>query len=55
MQMLVDLHRQGRTVLVVTHDQRLTRFADHVIRILDGKIVTAEEYEARANLALTDV
>jgi putative ABC transport system ATP-binding protein len=47
MQTLVDLHRQGRTVLMVTHDARLTRFATHTIRILDGKVVSAEEYEAR--------
>lgn len=55
LQMLVDLHRQGRTVLMVTHDSRLTRFATHTIRILDGKIVTAEEYEARANLLATEI
>jgi putative ABC transport system ATP-binding protein len=55
LQMLVDLHRQGRTVLMVTHDPRLTRFATHTIRILDGKIVTAEEYEARANLLAAEI
>jgi putative ABC transport system ATP-binding protein len=55
LQMLVDLHRQGRTVLMVTHDSRLTRFATHTIRILDGKIVTAEEYEARANLLAAEI
>ncbi len=54
MQLLADLHRQGRTVLMVTHDPRLTRFASDTIRILDGRLVSAEEYEARANLALVE-
>jgi putative ABC transport system ATP-binding protein len=51
MQMLSDLHRSGRTVLVVTHDIRMTRFATHVIRLLDGKVVTQEEYEAAERVA----
>jgi putative ABC transport system ATP-binding protein len=54
MQLLTDLHRQGRTVLMVTHDARLTRFATHTIRILDGRIVTAAEYETRADYALIE-
>jgi putative ABC transport system ATP-binding protein len=54
LQTLLDLHKQGRTVLLVTHDPRLTRFVTHTIRILDGKIVSAEEYEARANLAVLE-
>ena len=51
MQMLSDLHRSGRTVLVVTHDIRMTRFATHVIRLLDGRVVTQEEYEAAERVA----
>ena len=46
MQLLSDLHRQGRTVLVVTHDPRMALFATETIRLLDGQIVSAEEYEA---------
>jgi putative ABC transport system ATP-binding protein len=51
MQVLADLHRQGRTVLVVTHDPRMTRFVTHTVRLLDGRIVSAEEYEAASELA----
>ena len=36
MQLLSDLHNSGRTVLVVTHDPRMTRFATHKIFLLDG-------------------
>ena len=46
MQVLSELHRSGRTVVVVTHEPRMTRFATHVVRILDGKIVGEAEYEA---------
>lgn len=48
MQVLSDLHKSGRTVLVVTHDPRMTRFATHKIYLLDGKIVTEEEYQSAA-------
>lgn len=46
MQLLSDLHRSGRTVLVVTHDPRMTRFATHKIFLLDGHVVTEEEYQS---------
>jgi putative ABC transport system ATP-binding protein len=48
MQMLADLHRSGRTVLVVTHDARMMRFATHKIFLLDGHIVSEEEYQSAA-------
>ena len=48
MQLLSDLHRSGRTVLVVTHDPRMTRFATHKIFLLDGKIVSEAEYQSVA-------
>jgi putative ABC transport system ATP-binding protein len=48
MQLLSDLHRSGRTVLVVTHDPRMTRFATHKIFLLDGQIVSEAEYQSAA-------
>lgn len=48
MQALAELHQQGRTVLVVTHDQRAIRFATHVVHLLDGRIVSEAEFEAAA-------
>ena len=51
MQLLSDLHKSGRTVLVVTHDQRMTRFATHKIFLLDGHVVSEAEYKS-ATLAL---
>lgn len=46
MQLLSDLHRSGRTVLVVTHDPRMTRFATHKIFLLDGHVVSEDEYQS---------
>ena len=34
---------EGRTILVVTHDDGLAKTADRIIRISDGKIVSADE------------
>jgi putative ABC transport system ATP-binding protein len=48
MQMLSDLHRSGRTVLVVTHDPRMTRFATHKIFLLDGREVSETQYQSAA-------
>jgi len=48
MQLLSDLHRSGRTVLVVTHDPRMTRFATHKIFLLDGRAVSEADYQSAA-------
>jgi len=48
MQLLSDLHRSGRTVLVVTHDPRMIRFATHKIYLLDGRVVSEAEYQSAA-------
>lgn len=44
LQLLSDLHKQGRTVLVVSHDPRVTGFASHITYLLDGRSVEQEEY-----------
>ncbi len=54
MQLLSDLHRSGRTVLVVTHDPRMTRFATHKIFLLDGHVVSEAEYQS-ASLEATQI
>lgn len=36
---LLDLNRNGRTVVLITHDERLADMAQRRIRICDGKIV----------------
>jgi putative ABC transport system ATP-binding protein len=39
MELLAELHSGGRTILVVTHDPRMSAFASHEAHMLDGKIV----------------
>ena len=41
MDLLDDLHAQGRNIIIVTHDDYVAKHADHVIRLADGQI--AEE------------
>jgi putative ABC transport system ATP-binding protein len=48
MQLLSDLHKAGRTVLVVSHDPRMIRFATHKIFLLDGRSVSEAEYQSAA-------
>jgi putative ABC transport system ATP-binding protein len=50
MQLLAELHRGGRTVIVVTHDVRMTRFASHVIYLLDGRLVDREQFESASQV-----
>lgn len=53
MLLLAELHRSGRSVLVVTHDTRMKQFATHHLYLLDGRIVDEAEYNA-ASVLLTD-
>jgi putative ABC transport system ATP-binding protein len=39
MSLLQDLHRQGATICMVTHDQRFARHADRTIHLFDGQVV----------------
>ena len=38
MEILKELHRSGRTVIIITHDEEVASQAHRVIRILDGRI-----------------
>jgi putative ABC transport system ATP-binding protein len=51
MQVLSDLHHSGRTVVVVTHDPRMTHYATHFVYLLDGKIVDEAVYQAAVSVA----
>jgi putative ABC transport system ATP-binding protein len=39
MDLLKDLHKQGSTICMVTHDPRYARHADRTIHLFDGRIV----------------
>lgn len=42
MELLSEIHKMGNTVLIVTHNPSLTRYADRIIYMLDGSIVYDE-------------
>ena len=42
MGMLVDLHRQGKTIIVVTHEPDIARHAGHRLQMRDGRIESIE-------------
>jgi putative ABC transport system ATP-binding protein len=39
MQLLSELHREGATICMVTHDPRYVRFADRAVHLFDGRVV----------------
>jgi len=40
MQLLVGLHDAGQTIIIVTHENEIARYAHRIVRVLDGSIVT---------------
>ena len=40
MQLLADLHREGRTILLVTHDDAVAGYAERELLLRDGSIVS---------------
>ena len=40
MTLMADLHRQGSTIVMVTHDDDIAAYAERIIRLRDGKIET---------------
>jgi putative ABC transport system ATP-binding protein len=45
MELFADIHRQGNTILLVTHNPELTRYANRVIYMHDGAIIGDERTE----------
>lgn len=39
MALLQDLHKQGRTIIVITHEEHVAKYADRQIRLEYGKII----------------
>lgn len=40
MELLRELNKEGRTVIFTTHDMELARFAERVVRLSDGQVVS---------------
>jgi putative ABC transport system ATP-binding protein len=42
MELLSELHRNGSTICMVTHDQRYAKHADREIELFDGRVVEGQ-------------
>lgn len=54
MQLLSELHKSGRTVVVVTHDPRMTHFASDIVHLLDGRVVNEDFYRAASEMPVDE-
>ena len=40
LELFLELHREGRTIVIVTHDEAVARLAERRVRLEDGRIVS---------------
>jgi len=50
MDLLKELHREGATICMVTHDPRYSRHADRTVHLFDGKVVAEEHAQDQSEL-----
>lgn len=46
MRLFHELHAQGNTIVLITHDERVADQAERKIRILDGRVMEVNPYES---------
>ncbi|MBR3685706.1 MAG: ABC transporter ATP-binding protein [Clostridia bacterium] len=49
MELFKELNREGKTIIMITHDPKIARQAQRIVHILDGRIYSQEEYEILYN------
>lgn len=55
MELLKDIHEGGNTILMVTHNPELTRYANRVIYMKDGQIMYDEELKKGEAINLQEI
>ena len=53
MRLLLDLCREGRTILIVTHDAQIAGYAQRILHMRDGQITPKRELMSPLNTLLT--
>ena len=46
MDIFQSLHKEGITIVMITHDHKVASYASRIVHILDGRLYSAEEYAA---------
>ncbi|MFA9399454.1 MAG: ABC transporter ATP-binding protein, partial [Clostridiaceae bacterium] len=46
MDLLININKKGKTVIIVTHDEKIAAYCNRKINILDGKIVSDTQNKA---------
>ncbi|MCB2204436.1 ABC transporter ATP-binding protein [bacterium] len=54
MQLMVDLHEKGNTIILVTHEEDIASHAHRILRLFDGKIASDEKVENPMTYAVSE-
>ena len=50
-QILKDLHKEGKTIIMVTHDEEAGKIAERLVHFMDGKIISDNKNKIRKTKA----
>ena len=53
--MFHELHKQGNTIVLITHDDKIAHEAPRILHILDGQVTEVEKTEEMAQTAPAEV
>jgi putative ABC transport system ATP-binding protein len=45
MDLLEDIHKAGNTIILVTHEESIARYARRIVRLIDGQVASDEKNE----------
>ncbi|WNJ97536.1 MacB family efflux pump subunit [Vibrio ruber] len=51
LKLLQELHQDGHTIIIVTHDMHVAQFADRIIEIKDGEIIRDQQHHKQRHNA----